>query len=112
MTPKRYLIATLLALALLYGVWFAREANVVGALLVFILPPTLLAIAAAFDWKRAGFTAAVLSLLWFSHGVMLAWAEPSARVPAFVEILISLAIIHAACLPGMRARRDKQPKRA
>ena len=112
MTPKRYLIAALLALASLYGVWFARDAQVVAALLVFVLPPSLLAIATAFDWKRAGFTAAVLSLLWFSHGVMLAWAEPSARVPAFVEILISLAIIHAACLPGMRARRDKQPKRA
>ena len=108
MTPKRYLIVALLTLTALYGVWFARDPHVVAALLMFALPPALLAIAAARGWRRAGFTAGVLALLWFSHGVMLAWAAPASRLPAFLEILLSLAIVHAACLPGMRARRDKQ----
>ena len=104
MTPKRYLIATLLALALLYGVWFAREANVVGALLVFILPPTLLAIAAAFDWKRAGFTAAVLALFWFSHGVMAAYSRPAEAGYAWAEIALALAVVLASSWPGLRTK--------
>lgn len=112
MPPKRYLIAALLALALLYAVWFARDPHVLAALMLFALPPGLLAASAALDWKRAGFTAAVLALLWFSHGVMLVWAEPTARLPAGIEILLSLTIIHAACLPGMRARRAKRASQA
>lgn len=108
MNPKHYLVTALLALAALYGLWFARDARLVAALLVFVLPPTLLAVAAAGGWRRAGFTAAVLALLWFSHGVMLLYAEPALRLPAGIETLLALAIIHAACLPGIRAWRSKR----
>ncbi len=108
MNPKRYLIVALLALALLFGVWFARDPRVLAALLVFVLPPLALAAATARGWRRAGFTAAVLALLWFSHGVMLLWAEPTLRLPAALEILLALAIIHAACLPGIRAWRARR----
>ncbi len=107
MNPKHYLITALLALAALYGFWFAGDAQVAAALLVFALPPVLLAIAAAHGWRRAGFTAAVLALLWFSHGTMLLYAEPQLRLQASLETLLALAIIHAACLPGIRAWRSK-----
>jgi uncharacterized membrane protein len=72
---------------------------------VFALPPALLAVAALRSWRRAGFTAGVLALLWFSHGVMLLWAEPGARAWALGETLLALLVVHAACLPGWRARR-------
>ena len=108
MTPRRYLAAALTALALLYGIWFGRDPQVLAALLVFVLPPLLLAVAALRGWRRAGFTAAVLALVWFSHGVMLLYAEPALRPQAAIETLLALAIIHAACLPGIRAWRSKR----
>jgi len=108
MNATHYLITALLALAALYGFWFAGDAQVAAALLVFVLPPVLLAIAAARGWRRAGFTAAVLALLWFSHGVMLLYAEPRLRLQAGLETLLALVVIHAACLPGIRAWRSKR----
>ena len=73
--------------------------------------PTL-AIAAWRGWHRAGFIAGVFALLWFSHGVMLAWSEPAQRWMALVEVTLSLVIIYAACMPGARARREKQHSKA
>ena len=73
--------------------------------LLVLLLPALLALAAWRRWHRAGFTAAVLALLWFSHGVMLLWSEPALRAWAAAETLLALVVIHAACLPGIRARR-------
>ncbi len=111
MNPKHYLAAALFALTLLYAVWFARDPQVLAALLVFALPPVLLAMATLRDWRRAGFTAAVLALLWFSHGVMLLYAEPALRLQAGFEVLLALIVIHAACLPGIRARQAKRQAR-
>ncbi|HSD16910.1 MAG TPA: DUF2069 domain-containing protein [Thermomonas sp.] len=112
MTPLRPLAFSLLALAAFYGLWFANDAHLLTGLLVFIMPPLLLAIAAWRGWRRASFTAGVLALLWFCHGVMLAWSEPSQRWMALVEVALALAIIYAACLPGARARREKKSGQA
>ena len=108
MSPRIYLAAALLALAALYGFWFANDTHALAGLLVFALPPVLVAIAALAGWHRAGFCAAVLALLWFSHGVMLLWSEPGLRLLASIEVVLSLVIIHAACLPGIRAKRDRR----
>ena len=108
MSTSRPLVYALLALALFYVVWFARDQHLLTGLLVFVMPPLLLAIAAWRGWHRAGFVAGVLSLLWFSHGVMLAWSEPAQRGMALLEVALALAIIYAACLPGGRARREKK----
>mgnify|MGYP002662308945 CR=1 FL=1 len=48
---------------------------------------------------------AVIALLWFSHGVMLLWSEPQAWPWTSAEVVLALLVIHAACLPGIRARR-------
>ena len=104
MSAQRYLAAALGALAALFVGWSATHAAAVSGLLVFALPPALLAITALRGWRRAGFTAAVLALLWFSHGVMLAWSEPAERAYAFVEIVLSLVVVYASSIDGIRAR--------
>ena len=108
MNAQRYLAAALCALATLFVGWSLAHSHALAGLLVFALPPALLAIAALLGWRRAGFTAAVLALLWFSHGVMLAWAEPAQRLFALAEAALALLVVHAACLPGMRARRERR----
>ena len=69
MNPQRYLAAALFALSALYVAWFARDAHALAGLLVFALPPALLAVSALAGWRRAGFTSAVIALLWFFTGL-------------------------------------------
>ncbi len=107
MTSKRLLMFALLALAVLFGLWFVRGPHALAALVVLVLPPLLLAIAAWRGWARAGFVAGVFALLWFSHGVMLAWSEPGQRAFALVEVLLALVVVYASSIDGMRARFGK-----
>ena len=104
MSATRYLAASLVAVAALYAAWLLRGEHMLAAAIVFVSPPLLLAAAALRGWHRAGFTAAVLALLWFSHGVMLAWSEPAERAYAFVEIVLSLVVVYASSIDGIRAR--------
>ena len=108
MNARAYLAATLFALAALFVGWSLGHPHPLAGLLAFALPPVLLALAALRGWHRAGFTAGVLALLWFSHGVMLAWAEPAQRLFALAEAALALLVVHAACLPGIRARRERR----
>jgi uncharacterized membrane protein len=104
MTPaRRFLRLALLGLVLLYGAWFGAAADWV-ALAVFALPPLLLALALPRHGARAGFCAGVFALLWFSHGVMVAWTRPPERWPALAETALALAVVLAASIPGLRAR--------
>lgn len=105
MNARRYLAGCLLAMTALFVVWSLQGAHALAGLLAFALPPALLVLAALRGWHRAGFTAAMLALLWFSHGVMLLWSEPALRPFALAETVLALLVIHAACLPGYRARR-------
>ena len=102
------LIVVLLALAATYVTRFAGDAHALAGLLVFATPPLLLAFAAWRGWPRASFIAAVCALLWFSHGVMLAWSDPARRAMACVEIVLALVVVYASCIPGMQARRAKR----
>jgi len=98
---RLWLLASLVALALLYAAWFRHEP---AALLVFGLPPALLALLVRRGSARAGFFAGVLALLWFSHGVMVAWTRTPERAFAWGEIVLAVAIVWFASLPGLRAR--------
>ena len=108
MTPARYLAAALLALAAVYVAWSLQHAQPLAGLLAFATPPVLLAIGALRQWPRIGFISSVFALLWFSHGVMLLWADPANRGWAAAETLLALVVIHAACLPGYRARKERR----
>ena len=105
---RRPLAAWLLALALLYALWFARDRHAVAALLVFVLPPLLLAIGAWRGWPRAGFFAGVFALLWFSHGVMVAWTDAGQRGFALGAIALALGIVYASSINGIRSRFGKR----
>lgn len=107
MTSKRLLMFALLALAMLFGLWFVRGPHALAALVVLVLPPLLLAIAAWRGWARAGFVAGVFALLWFSHGVMVAWSEPGQRAFALVEVVLALLVVYASSIEGIRARFGK-----
>ena len=108
MTPaRRWLRVALLGLVLLYGTWFGGTSQW-AALAVFALPPLLLALLLPRHGARAGFWAGVLALLWFSHGVMVAWTRPRDRWPALVEIALALVVVFAASIPGLRSRFSKK----
>ena len=53
---------------------------------------------------RTALLAGLLALLWFSHAVMVAWTRPPERGFALLALLLSLAIVFAASIPGLRAR--------
>ena len=93
----------LLALAVVYAAWFARGAEWV-ALAVFALPPLLLARRLPRGGARVAFWAGVLALAWFSHGVMVAWTRAPDRAFSLAAVVLSLAIVLPASLPGLRAR--------
>jgi uncharacterized membrane protein len=107
MTSKRLLMLALLGLAVLFGLWYVRGPHALAALVVLVLPPLLLAIAAWRGWARAGFMSGVFALFWFSHGVMVAWSEPGQRAFALIEVLLALVIVYASSIDGMRARFGK-----
>jgi uncharacterized membrane protein len=104
---RSLLCVALLALVALYAAWFGRDAQWV-AVAVFALPPLWLAIALLRGaGARTGFWAGVLALLWFSHGIMVAWTRPPERMYALGEVALALAIVLAASLSGLRARFSK-----
>ena len=63
-TSHRVAGVALLALAGLFVGWFHDDRHAAAALLVFALPPLLLAVPAWRGGRRAGFWAGVLALFW------------------------------------------------
>jgi len=100
----RVLGIALLALSLLYMAWFHDDRHAAAALLVFALPPLLLAVPAWRGGRRAGFWAGVLGLFWFSHGVMHAWAHPEGALYGWAALLLALVVVIASSWAGLRAR--------
>lgn len=102
------LIAALLGLVALYAVWFRDDPHRIAALLVFALPPLLLALGALARRRTAPFWAGVFALAWFSHGVMSAWTHPETRAFALIEVALALAVVFAANASGLRGRFAKR----
>jgi uncharacterized membrane protein len=96
--------ATLLVLTLLYVAWFQDDRHRLAALLVFALPPLLLAVGVLRGSAVARFWAGVFGLFWFSHGVMTAWSHPPQRAYAWAELLLALLAIGLSSAPGLLAR--------
>ncbi|MFZ5662576.1 MAG: DUF2069 domain-containing protein [Pseudomonadota bacterium] len=104
MSARVLLVASLLALGALYLAWFAGRPYAAIAWSLLALPPLLLAVLVWRGVQRAGFLAALLALLWFSHGVMEAWANAADRAWALAAVALSLLVVGAASAPGLRAR--------
>ena len=105
MTPARRVLAvSLLALATLYAVWFGQRSAWV-AVVIFGAPPLAFALSLLrYGGARTAFWAGVSALLWFSHGVMVAWTRPPERIHALAAIALSLLIVFSASIPGLRSR--------
>ena len=103
-TLRIFHTAALLALAGVFAIWFLGRGHLATALVVFIAPPLLLAAGVLAGNRLAAFFSGVLGLLWFSHGVMDAWSDPSVRVFALVEVVLAVAVVLLASWPGLSAR--------
>ena len=113
----RIAVIALCALAALQVAWYgwwsppteiSKSAAISFALVWFALP----LLAARVDAGRALLVGALLALLYFSHGVMQAWASVSDRMPALIEIFLSSVIVVCAGWPSWqiaktRRRRNK-----
>lgn len=106
-SARAVLLVSLLALVALYGFWFQQKPV---ALAVFALPVALLAIAVGAQRRTAGFWSALFALLWFSHGVMVAWTRAPERGFALLELALAVVVVFAASIPGMQSRFAKRPQ--
>ncbi|MEI2454130.1 DUF2069 domain-containing protein [Lysobacter firmicutimachus] len=103
------LLAALLALSALFSLWYLLpQRHVLAGLLVFVLPPALLAFGVWRRSRRAAYWSGVCALAWFCHGVMLAWSSPPERLYAWIELVLALTVIFAANQPGLAARFGKR----
>ncbi|MFD0726520.1 DUF2069 domain-containing protein [Lysobacter brunescens] len=98
------LVASLFALAGLFAWWVHDSPHRIAGLLLFALPPLLLGLGALAGKSTARFWAGVFALGWFSHGVMVAWADAAQRPLALAETVLAVVIIFASSAPGLRAR--------
>ncbi len=101
----RVAVIALCALAALQVAWYgwwsppteiSKSAAISFALVWFALP----LLVARVDAGRALLVGALLALLYFSHGVMEAWASPSNRLPAVIEIVLTIIIVGCAGWPS------------
>jgi uncharacterized membrane protein len=70
-----------------------------------ILPALLLAL---LRHRRAGFWGALAALLYFSHGVMAAWASPGELWLGLLQATLSATLVVAASWDGMLGRFNKR----
>ncbi|HEY0503967.1 MAG TPA: DUF2069 domain-containing protein [Lysobacter sp.] len=108
MNARHVLVLALLSLMGVYMAWFGPGDSPTAELLVFASPPLALAAGVLRGMRTASFWAGVLALAWFSHGVMVAWSRPGERGFALAAVALSLVIVFAASLPGLRARFAKK----
>ena len=103
-------IVALAALQLAWHGWLAPPVEAAPwALAVFFLLPILPALVLTLlGHRRAGFWGALAALLYFSHGVMVAWSSPGETALGLVQAALSAVLVVAASWDGMRARFNKK----
>jgi uncharacterized membrane protein len=110
-------IAALIALAALQVVWYGwwsppisiSKWAAISFALIWFAPPLL---AARIDAEHGLLVGALIALLFFSHGVMQAWASVADRVPALIEIALSTIVVACAGWPSwQRAKVRRQQQR-
>jgi uncharacterized membrane protein len=110
---QRYAALGIVALFALQFLWhgfllpsgLASSWLIAGLYTLPILPAVILLL---FAHRRAAYWGAVAALLYFSHGVMEAWADPAARPLALAEVALSVWLILAYGWDGLQARMAKR----
>ncbi len=104
-------ILALFCLQVAWHGWIAppREANPWLMAAFFSLPILPAVVLVLLRHRRAGFWGSLAALLYFSHGVMVAWSSPDELALALVETVLSTVLVVAASWDGMQARFGKRP---
>ena len=99
-------IVGLFALQLAWHGWLAPPARSApwAMALFFALPILPALVLVLLRHRRAGFWGALAALVYFSHGVMAAWATPGVRGLALAQVALSAVLVVAASWDGMRGR--------
>lgn len=103
-------VVALFALSWLWYLWLAPSTVlppwVAASIHACLMLPAVLLLAlrrpSALFWGGVG------ALFAFCHGVMEAWTSPVARLPALIEVVLSLVIIFGSSWNGMRNRLAKK----
>ena len=110
---QRYAALGIVALFALQFLWHAIALPsgwlIAGLYALPILPAVILLL---LRHRRAAYWGAVAALLYFSHGVMEAWANPAARLLALAETALSIWLIVAYGWDGLQARMAKRKSAA
>ncbi len=103
--------AGLVLLQLAWYLWLAPPAGGSALLaLLLTLPPLLLPLLVLRNSvRRAVLWVGIIALFYFCHGIVAAWAIPTARVPALIEVLLCVVLIGAL---GWDARGYKRKPKA
>lgn len=101
---RTWLTLALLALTAVYGGWLWTEGAEPALWAVFALPPLLLGLGVWARRRTSPFWSGVMALLWFSHGVMVAYSEPGERAWGLAVTGLSVAIVVLSSLRGLVAR--------
>ena len=99
--------AGLILLQPLWYLWLAPPANgQAGLALALTLPPLLLPLLAVRRGpRRMLLWIGIVSLGYFSHGVVAAWANPAARLPALVEVVLCVVLVFSLGAIARAGRR-------
>ena len=102
-------IIALLGLQWLWHAWLAPPQSQAWAMALFFSLPILpAAVLLGFGHRRAGFWGALAALVYFSHGVMAAWADPGVTWLALAQVLIASLLVVSASWDGVRGRFAKR----
>ena len=104
-------IAALFALQLAWHAWLSppTQASPWPVAIFFALPMLPALVLLLLGHRRAGFWGALAALLYFSHGVMVAWSSPGETWLGLLQAVLSAVLVLAASWDGMRARLGKRP---
>lgn len=109
MTGSRLVLGlALFSLSLLFSVWMHEDRYRTAALLVFALPPLLLLAGVVRGSRKAAFWSGVLGLLWFCHGIIVAYGRPEERAWGSAEIVLAVVVVMASSWPGVAGRFRKK----
>lgn len=100
------LFALLLLQPLWHGVIAPPSVLPMWLVLAIAVLPLVAPVAAALRGHRdALFWGALVSLLYFCHGVAEAWASPPVRVLALAQVALALALVASVGASGLARRR-------
>ena len=104
--------AGLVLLQPLWYLWLAPPANDAGGLaLALTVPPLLLPLLALRRGaRRMLLWIGIISLAYFTHGVVAAWTNPAARIPALLEVALCVVLIFTLGAIARAGRQRREPR--